>query len=217
MIQTLSYGPIPMTMNRTALVAVIAGFPILAQAQLLEDVQVLSPPCAPFQTEVTVFFPFGHEQACPTLTGYTVEPGAVTAFISLYYDVSGAWPQVGCWNTSLIVSDAMPDIVYANLRTFSIMEGDTSVVVADTVINYCLTTGLAESVPSRPEVWVQEEELRWDPTRETGDGSIRLIAGNGQCMATCDYGRGTCALRNLPPGSYTAIRNDRTLLRFVRP
>lgn len=204
-------------MDRIALLAFTAGFPLLAQAQLLDDVQVLSPPCAPLQAQVTVFFPFGFEQLCPTLAGYTVEPGAVTAFINLYYDVSGAWPQVGCWNTSLIVSDAMPGIVYANIRTFNIMDGDTSVLVADTVINYCLTTGLPEVVPAKPEAWVEQHDLRWDPTNGSGQVPVRIIAGNGQCLATCEYGAGTCGLGGLPPGVYTAIRNERTLLRFVWP
>lgn len=188
-----------------------------ASAQQVEGIQVTSPPCEPLTANITVFFPFGFGQNCPMLTGYTVQPGDVTAFIDLYYDVSGIWPQVGCWSSATIDEELPPGMMMVNLRTHQIMDGDTSAVIADTVLNVCTTTGTADGTAMLPVAWVQGDELRWQAPDNPHQGKLHIFAYTGQAVRTTDTEAGSCRIDGLAPGCYFARWPNGATLLFVRP
>lgn len=206
-----------MELPRRISAALCLGFTISASAQELEGIQVTSPPCEPFTANVTVFFPFGFGQNCPALTGYTVQPGDVTAFIDLYYDVSGIWMQVGCWSTATVDEELPPGMMMVNLRTHQIMDGDTSAVIADTVLNVCTITGIADGNSSLPTAWVQGDELRWQVPENPRSGKLHIFAYNGQAVRTTDTEAGSCRIDGLAPGCYFARWPNGATLRFFRP
>jgi len=205
-----------MRTHRPCTLLVSSGFILAAYAQELTGLQVLSPPCQPLTAQVTVFFPFGFQLNCPDLSGFTVEAGGDTAHIDLYYDVSGVWLMVGCWNTALIDTALPPGTGMIELRTFSILDGDTLAVVSDTLFSTC-ATGIPGSMGGGPAWWWNDDRLCWDPTTSS---PVEIINSEGRIIRTGAAHRGTCWTGDLPSGVYIArwpAAGKAAVIRFVRP
>lgn len=48
---------------------------------------------------VSAGFPFGYQSTCPSLDTFEIFYNGDEVRLELYYDISGAWPQVGCSST----------------------------------------------------------------------------------------------------------------------
>jgi len=195
----------------------LAGLSSEAAAQQIVGFQITEASCDTLHAEISVFFPFGAGDACPALSGTSIWPGDATNFISLYYDISGVWPQVGCTTTTTLAIPLPDGNVMVNLATFNINEGDTSVLVADTVLNVCTT-----SIPVVPSpltgFWVQNDLLQWPPARFPDGSRIRIVSSGGQLVRSAITKAGQCWLGDLPPGIYTAwcTGSRGTAFRFAR-
>lgn len=202
----------------SALTIALAGLSSGATAQQIVGFQITEASCDTLHAEISVFFPFGAGEACPALSGTLIWPGDATNFISLYYDISGVWPQVGCTTTTTLAIPLPDGNVMVNLATFNINEGDTSVLVADTVFNVC-TTGIPAAPSRSGGFWIQDNLLQW-PIAGYPEGSrIRIVSSGGQLVRSAITKAGQCWLGDLPPGIYTAWNTGSrgTAFRFARP
>jgi len=179
--------------------------------------QVTEASCDTLYAQISVFFPFGAGSTCPPLSGYAVLPGGATALISLYYDISGPWPTLGCTSTTTVAIPIPPGNVQVLVGTFNIAEGDTSAMVSDSLLQVCVL-GLPDIAPNGHDLRIVHDELTWiQPLRSSG-GSIEIIGNGGQLFRTCDVKDGRCWLGDLAPGVYLArwsSRSDIAPYRFV--
>jgi hypothetical protein len=81
------------------------------------------------ELEVTVGFTFGAGETCPNLTGFSIDDNYETLILLMYYDVSGAWPQLGCVTVDTIRFKNETNKMILKGLTYSIFEGDTSLNV----------------------------------------------------------------------------------------
>lgn len=187
----------------------------MALGQETISVQINGASCDTLHAQVTVFFAFGAGSTCPQLSGFELLPGDATAFLSLYYDISGPWPDLGCTTTTTIAIPIPSGEVMVHLGTFNIMEGDTSSMVSDTLLHSCATS-LVEEVNSELVLSLRNGSLVWDASTGQGHDPIRIISGSGQLIRLCPVVSGGCTIEDLRPGVYSAWWPGRGVFRFVR-
>ncbi|MDQ3101133.1 MAG: hypothetical protein M3R08_07085 [Bacteroidota bacterium] len=192
-------------------------------SQELINIQVIEGSCDSLFAEVSVFFPFGSGNSCPSLTGITVLPGDVTAIVGLYYDVSGVWPQVGCTTTTDIAIPLPPGNPLVNLGTFNIMDGDTSQVVSDTLLQVCDTgTGIGEGLVTEyaPSLYVQGDYLVFTQVSTFQNARMEFFDTRGNLIRSERRTADRVYIGALPAGVYLVRSVDSMntpVLRFVKP
>jgi|APTNR8051073442_1049403.scaffolds.fasta_scaffold07609_5 hypothetical protein len=203
------------TAVRFGLVAFGLAVPVLpVLGQELVSVQIIEPSCDTLRAQISVFFTFGAGSSCPPLIGFEILPGDATAILSLYYDISGPWPDLGCTTTTTVAVPIPSGEVMVHLGTFNIMEGDTSSMVADTLLHSC-TTSIVERASNDLILSLQNGSLVWNALTGQGHGPIRILSGSGQLVRYCPVASGSCMIEDLQPGVYSAWWPGRGVFRFV--
>ncbi|MBC8489033.1 MAG: T9SS type A sorting domain-containing protein [Bacteroidetes bacterium] len=74
-------------------------------------------------------FPFGYEETCPTLVFYSKTIIDSTINLDLFYDISGAWPQVGCISLDTCLLGVL------NTGYYSLMISTNTIFYEDTIFH----------------------------------------------------------------------------------
>lgn len=97
--------------------------------------------CDTLVVQTQVWFSFGYDSTCPQLSHYVTYSNSDTMELKLYYNISGAWPQVVCERTDTITTVMLPNVTILKGVAFSIFENDTT-IASTTQIQTCSPTGV---------------------------------------------------------------------------
>ena len=83
--------------------------------------------CDTLVVKTWVWFSFGYQSTCPQLSYYETVSDSDTMELKLFYNVSGAWPQVECERIDTIISVIPSNIAVLKGIAYSINENDTTI------------------------------------------------------------------------------------------
>jgi len=89
-----------------------------------------------------VWFPFGLQSTCPTLSGFTTSNNSDTLELNLVYNTTGFWFQAGCESTDTIVFSISTTNTILIGQSYSITGNDTS-LVSTASMGLCSLTSLS--------------------------------------------------------------------------
>ena len=112
---------------------------VISQQNL--QVTRLNNSCDTLVVRTSVWFSFGFQSTCPQLANYETVSNSDTMELNLYYNVSGAWPQVGCEKLDTIISKILPNVSILKCVAYSVNNNDTA-VESSTQIQICSLTGI---------------------------------------------------------------------------
>lgn len=112
---------------------------VISQQNL--QVTRLNNSCDTLVVRTSVWFSFGCQSTCPQLANYETVSNSDTMELNLYYNVSGAWPQVGCEKLDTIISKILPNVSILKCVAYSVNNNDTA-VESSTRIQICSLTGI---------------------------------------------------------------------------
>lgn len=97
-------------------------------------------------------FSIGYQNTCPNLESYSTSTTADTLKLSLFFDIRGVWPFVGCTRHSSIYLNPIDSGICKLLVYTHIIQYDTSGLGADTLFaadlqafDLCTSTGIARN------------------------------------------------------------------------
>jgi len=97
--------------------------------------------CDTFVVETWVSFSFGYQSTCPQLSNFVIGANSDTMELKLFYNISGAWPQVSCERIDTITSVILPNMTVLKGVAYSINYNDT-IIESTTQIPICSLTGI---------------------------------------------------------------------------
>ena len=112
---------------------------VISQQNL--QVTRLNNSCDTLVVRTSVWFSFGFQSTCPQLANYETVSNSDTMELNLYYNVSGAWPQVGCEKLDTIISKILPNVSILKCVAYSVNDNDTA-FESSTQIQICSLTGI---------------------------------------------------------------------------
>ena len=112
---------------------------VISQQNL--QVTRLNNSCDTLLVRTSVWFSFGFQSTCPQLANYETFSNSDTMELKLYYNVSGAWPQVGCEKLDTIISKILPNVSILKCVAYSVNNNDTA-VESTTQMQICSLTGI---------------------------------------------------------------------------
>lgn len=158
--------------------------------------------CDSVSAAVSVFFPFGAGGTCPALQEIAVAEEAQATVASLYYDVSGPRPQLGCTTSAEIGIPLVPGAAITRLRTYAIMDGDTLAAVSDTVVATC-AVGIRDPGRRAPLAFrVQDGQIQWPTGGIPPSSMVRVASVTGAVLRTVAARAGRMPIHGLAPGLY---------------
>ncbi len=89
-----------------------------------DNVQILS----------EVWFSIGAGETCPELSSYTFSSEGTNLYLDLFYDISGAWPFVGCYNLENFTIGTLEP------GSYDLILGTNSILYNDTTFNFDIDT-----------------------------------------------------------------------------
>jgi hypothetical protein len=93
--------------------------------------------CDSLILETSVWFAFGWRSTCPNLNSYQSKQCGDTIELSLFYDISGYWPQVGCESIDTILMKTLPNVTFLKGITYSIDHQKTIIKQSTHIIEIC--------------------------------------------------------------------------------
>lgn len=96
--------------------------------------------CDTLVAKTGVLFSFGYQSTCPQLSYFETVSYSDTLELKLFYDISGAWPQVSCERTDTITAVIPSNMTVLKGVAYSINDNDTTIESA-TQIQICNPTG----------------------------------------------------------------------------
>lgn len=96
--------------------------------------------CDTLVAKTGVWFSFGYQSTCPQLSYFETVSNADTLELKLFYNISGAWPQVTCERTDTITSVIPSNMTVLKGIAYSINDNDTT-IESTTQIQICNPTG----------------------------------------------------------------------------
>jgi hypothetical protein len=83
--------------------------------------------CDTLVVKTWVWFSFGYQSTCPQLSYFETVSNSDTMELKLFYNVSGAWPQVECERTDTITSVIPSNMTVLRCIAYSINDNDTTI------------------------------------------------------------------------------------------
>lgn len=96
--------------------------------------------CDTLVAKTGVWFSFGYQSTCPQLSYFETVTNSDTLELKLFYNISGAWPQISCERTDTITTVIPSNMQVLKGVAYSINDNDTTIESA-TQIQICNPTG----------------------------------------------------------------------------
>lgn len=100
--------------------------------------------CDTLVAKTGVWFSFGYQSTCPQLSYFERGSNSDTMELKLFYNVSGAWPQVECERTDTITSVIPSNMTVLKGIAYSINDIDTT-IESTMQMPICSPTGIESS------------------------------------------------------------------------
>jgi hypothetical protein len=168
-----------------------------------------------------VWFPFGYQSTCPTLSGFTTSNNSDTLELKLFYNTSGAWPQAGCERANTIVFSISTTNTILKGQSYSITDNDTS-LVSGAFIGLCNLTSISSiDVSNKYSIFPNPTNNMINLQSESwpkGNKTIILTDLNGKVIKSFATDQQVISLLDIAAGQYiiTVFTNKNEIITTQR-